>query len=463
MNYQRVLLLIIFLEGFFTLSLELIAIRKLTPYIGNNSEIVAIIISAVLLPLSFGYYFGGKKYKNKLSKNIKTKIKTILFDNITVILYFTCIGFSNYFLDFYFDITKDVNILIKTFIFTLIFLSIPAFLLGQTVPLITNYFSKKYISDITGKILFISTIGSFSGSILTTIILMNIIGVDNSLLLSFYILFFIAFLLKTNVKTFYKYNFFLLIPLMILTTYFSYLYKYDNNIIYDNQYSTTKITTIKDNKLLNVNNSYSSLFNKNKKTFFRYVMFINNLIKEEKNKKILVLGAGGFTIGKYDNDNNYTFIDIDKDLLPTSEKYFLENKLEKNKRFIAEDRNYFLLKEINNNKKYDIVIVDLYTNLDSIPSNMITINFFQNIKKILKIDGFFIMNRIMNKYLKDDFDIKLNNTINKIFPFGYKQNVERIYNLNDKKTNFIYVKKNINKEFSNKIYTNDLNDYMFDK
>jgi hypothetical protein len=43
------------IEGYVVLAVELVAIRQLTLYGGNATNIVAIVIAAVLLPLAFGY------------------------------------------------------------------------------------------------------------------------------------------------------------------------------------------------------------------------------------------------------------------------------------------------------------------------------------------------------------------------------------------------------------------------
>lgn len=51
---------------------------------------------------------------------------------------------------------------------------------------------------------------------------------------------------------------------------------------------------------------------------FDYVRFINETfiasLPQDFPRDILVLGAGGFTIGLGDSFHNYTFLDIDKDL-----------------------------------------------------------------------------------------------------------------------------------------------------
>ena len=50
----NILLAAIAIEGYVVLAVELLAIRQLTPYVGNATDTVAIVIAAVLLPLAFG-------------------------------------------------------------------------------------------------------------------------------------------------------------------------------------------------------------------------------------------------------------------------------------------------------------------------------------------------------------------------------------------------------------------------
>jgi hypothetical protein len=60
MFFSPLLLGAIAIEGYAVLAVELLAIRQLTPYVGNATDTVAIVIAAVLLPLAFGYEAGGR-------------------------------------------------------------------------------------------------------------------------------------------------------------------------------------------------------------------------------------------------------------------------------------------------------------------------------------------------------------------------------------------------------------------
>jgi hypothetical protein len=144
---------IIIIEGYIVLSSELLAIRVTIPFIGSGTDMVSIIIAAVLLPLSFGYYFGGqfRPHINKAGRWISVQHK--LTNNILWAAAFLLIGISYYPLEVFltFLINHGVtNRVMLASIYSGLFLIIPVFLLGQTIPLVSNYFSKEKLSEITG-------------------------------------------------------------------------------------------------------------------------------------------------------------------------------------------------------------------------------------------------------------------------------------------------------------------------
>src|ERR1700743_2451632 len=60
------LFLVIGIEGYLVLATELLGIRELIPFVGSGVEVVSIVISAILLPLAWGYYAGGQRVKREL-------------------------------------------------------------------------------------------------------------------------------------------------------------------------------------------------------------------------------------------------------------------------------------------------------------------------------------------------------------------------------------------------------------
>lgn len=152
------LYLIIFLEGYVVLATELLAIRQLIPFVGGGTETVAIIIAAVLMPLAFGYYLGGR-YRAKNGRSGIITIREKLIRNIINSSVFLVIGLSYVFLELFFVGLHGIGMhhrVLQTFIYSLLFLAAPIFMLGQTVPLISISLCVKTFPNLPGKYFFLN-------------------------------------------------------------------------------------------------------------------------------------------------------------------------------------------------------------------------------------------------------------------------------------------------------------------
>lgn len=470
---KNALFLVILLEGFVVLAVELLAIRQLIPFVGSSTDVVAIIIAAVLMPLSFGYYAGGGFKPKRMGKGNFLTIRKKLMRNMLIASVFFLCAISYPLLVLFFELLNFFGLegeRLKVSIYAIIFLVFPVFLMGQTIPLVTNYFKYQKLSDITGKILFFSTLGSFCGSIVSTIVLMATIGVNNTVIVIFFLILCIILLLA---KRTHKHKVFLAFLMFVLAVFLN------NNkvmntfhIVSNNQYSTTKILASEDGSVItmNVNHSNSARMTKNYKSMFNYVRFIERnfitpTLKDESIKPldILILGAGGFTMGYGDTKNDYVYVDIDKDLLEIAETYLIEKPLDENKVFFAQGARAYLNE---NDKKFDLIIVDLYSNEMSIPSHLITQEFYRSVKSHLKKNGVVTMNIISKPYFDDDYSRNIDATIRSVFSpvnrhivRGYNPWVERQNEVNNV---YVYVDQD-HLQKPAKIYTDNLNTYYLDK
>lgn len=416
MNLEKALYLVILIEGYVILATELLAIRQIIPFVGNGIETVAIVVSAVLMPLAFGYFAGGS-YRANQSKTLRKK----LIANIISAAFILTFGLSHAVLEMFFlslDLIGISSHIVQTSIHSLLFIAYPVFLLGQTVPLISNYFSRKKLSEIAGRMLFFSTIGSFFGSIISTLLLMTLIGVNNTVIVTIMLLALLVMILNNKIISKNSLMILFFVSLVVIL---------NNNdamrelgIVENGSYSTIKVIDekdVNDSRILSINNSASSRYSTRPDGRFDYIKYVENtFIKskaETKNKKnILVIGAGGFTIGIDDDHNEYTFIDIDKSLKKVSEKFFLKKTLGKNKIFIAESARSFLRRNV---EKYDLIFVDAYSNRGLIPPDLITKEFFIQIKNGLRENGIAVFNVVTSANFQNRLSIKLDNTFRMVF------------------------------------------------
>lgn len=434
-------LFILFLEGFVSVSLQILIIRQLIPFIGNSVVAMSMVISVFLSALALGYYKGGNVQKNHLEN---------LFKNFMYAGFFIAIGFSYIFINSFFSISNtiiNINIL-EAFLYLMLFLFTPVYLLGQTIPILTNFVKENTVSKTAGLSLAINTIGSVLGSISTSLILLYYIGVAGTIMINCVILSLLMYLIsvKDNKNTFFKFEKVLLTGLFLSISYgLNNIYE-NERFLLTNNYNNYEMVYLENNeKLLLLNKSFSSLNRDNIKGFdyIEYIKEVLFLHYEIKNKNVLVLGAGGFTMTMPNDFNNkFIYVDIDKDLKDFSEKYFLENKIPAD--FIADDARNYLRKSEN---KYDVIIVDAYTNRKSIPWHLITKEFMSLVSLKLNEDGFAVFNIIANKKFDSNDSRTIHNTITTSFDYCHSI---PIMSKNDEYANIMYFCKNdLNKK---KIY-----------
>ncbi len=477
MNRSLFLYLIIFIEGYVVLSAELLAIRQLIPFTGSGTDTVSIIIAAVLMPLAIGYYTGGQ-FKKKSPNGQYRSVRKKLLTNILISAAFLLPGLSYVTIDLFFQALSSVSItnrLATTTLYSLIFLVVPVFLLAQTIPLVSHFFRKETLSQATGKMLSFSTIGSFMGAVFSTLILMSFLGVFNTVIITLLCLAVLFFML-TKKKLSKCTAIMTLLGVLAITLNSSYVMN-SLNIIEANRHHTVRILNLPgQKKVLSLNNNLSSAIYDNKSlslndkaNAFKYIKYIDKVFLGKHKyigpvKSILVIGAGGFTIGLDDRKNEYTFLDIDHNLKRIAEENFLKRKLTKNKKFLSVPARGFLHQAKQDNKQFDLVILDAYLGAGNIPEHLVTQEFFLSVKDVIKKDGILIMNFIGSPTFNNAFSIHLNNTLHSVFPLLTRQ-VMQPYDAwlthNRNAANMLYIYNH--RANSDDIYTDNKNQTYLDK
>lgn len=445
--------IILLLEGFTTISVEILAIRQLIPEVGNSVIITSLIIGIFLLCLAYGYQAGGRCHKN-LQRRLQRNFLTAAFA--------IGIGLSFIFIQEFFALGHQFKITL-IWILVLYLLAVIApivYLLGQTVPItMTLLHQQQSIGAIGGRVLFLSTLGSFLGAVLTSLVLMNFLGVAWTVIINFMVLAFLA-LLITDAKQLP------LIGLLVLTTgLITYLVNrglekqsfigtttYSNYAVLQN----APLVTGQIGHLLFTNNAPSSFIDANKKAF-PYIERIKQILFNElklSNKHILVLGAGGFTLSAENTyGNHFDYVDIDPRIYNLVKKYFL-NPIQG--RFIAADARRYIKEHPHS---YDVIVSDAFSNLRTIPMQLLTLEYFWDIKQALKPNGLAVFNIVAPPLLNSPYGKRIDNTLRRAFgsctatPLKFSE---------DKTSNIIYICQNNAESDDKTIYTDDLNRSSFD-
>lgn len=417
---------VILIEGYVVLAAELLAMRLLIPFVGSGVEVVAIVISGVLLPLAAGYHAGGGRLQRMIPPR---SVRKLLIRNLLGAMLALSFGLSFLFIGAWFEWLSRIGIthpLVQATCYVAVFLVYPVYLLAQTVPLVSHYFSHQRLSSATGRMLFFSTIGSFLGSVLSTLLLMNWLGVHLTAWLTIALLAMAVLLLLRRVLSYEALLALCCVALMWAMNKPSSLASI--GVVASNAYNTASIRENKhdNSKELLLNFSLSSKYAADPENRYAYIRALEDIIirpllqDDAPVMDILVIGAGGFTLGWDDRKNNYTFVDIDKDLQAISEAHLLPEKLPPNKRFIADSARRFLAQR-KGDKRYDVIVVDVFSNRDSVPLEVTTVEFWQDVEASLKPMGVVAANVIMSPSFRNRFSARIVNTFSAVFPHHVRQ------------------------------------------
>lgn len=470
MPRRWLLFLIIFIEGYAVLAVELLSIRQLIPYVGSDTVVISIVISAVLLPLAFGYYCGGQFRARAPSLAFPQTVRARLQRNLLVALMWLTFGLAMVVMNDFFTLLSSMKVthkVVQTALYALMFLSYPVFLLGQTVPLISNYFSHAQLSAITGRMLCFSTAGSFLGSVFSTLVLMSFAGVHNTVLFTLGLLAGALFLLDRRCRGsrhsllglgFFALAFYLNSPAMMERL----------GVMADNAYNTVSVKNLpaEDAKILFTNHSLSSKYAPDPNRRFPYVQYIEkqfiNTLPKDRQAEILILGAGGFTIGWDDRVHHYTFVDVDKDLKGIAENHFLPSPLPDNKQFVAETARLFINQA---SVRYDLVVVDFYNNTHSVPPEVTTVNFWQAARKLLAPNGILVANIIEHPAFGDRFTVRFHNSFGAAMPVFTRQVIGSFnpWKGTPSDANVLYIYYNRPGTDDRTVYSDDQNTYFIDR
>ncbi|MBO5704951.1 MAG: fused MFS/spermidine synthase [Alphaproteobacteria bacterium] len=454
---RNALIFLIFLNGYVSLSLELVVLRQLSFYVGSSAVITSIIMAIFLGFMSLGYFVGeSKKISNK-------SVPGILNQSFLFIAILSVIAASFPLITQYFVLMHVWGIdsgAMQTLLYSIIFLSAGPFLFGFNTTLLSRLLHL-YNKNCTGNIMAWDTIGSVFGSIATTLMLMPFIGVNYTVVLVTVLASLAAVILR---RSWVVFVFCILVIVSSVAINSNWYQKKYYGVVVNNANSTISISKYDDTRVLYMNGLPMSVL-KTDGTMAEYINYLNtNFIYNmptDKTYKILVLGAGGFTLGAEDTRNDYTFVDIEHTLKDVSEKYFLNKKLTPNKQFVVDDASQFLK---NTNTQYDFILLDVYSNSYQVPESLITIEFMQRLKSRIAPNGIIAMNMIVTPEFSDKYSRVFDNTFHSAFPYNTTRQIigdfnpwRNIYG----SSNVIYLYHNIKND--GRIYTINKTPVVYDR
>lgn len=397
---RLLLFVIVFIEGFCSLGAEVIALRQILPHLGSSIVVTAPTIGFFLLALALGYDAGARIDGDYLS---------VVAKNFLIAALLTGGGLAGVGVDLIFKALEPP--FIAYLLFVGVILCPIAWLLGQTVPILTNLLQHQRAGEASGCALYYSTLGSFLGSLTLSLVVMQWLGVSVAVTLCA-VLLVLGFVLlgghrRRRVSV-------ALVAVVLIVVVNSWVRPEIETAYASYSVVPANFDGAVNGRVFKNNSSIASLIDDDDPPHYaRYIRHIRRLLLDElgfDGRHILVLGAGGFTLSHAEPRNHYTYVDIDPAVRAIAEKHFLHEPARGE--FIADDARRYVLRS---ERRFVAVVVDVYTSHSSIPGHLVTHEFWQSTRRVLEPEGWLIANLILDSALATPYSRNLLATIEKSY------------------------------------------------
>ncbi|MBE7440958.1 MAG: fused MFS/spermidine synthase [Flavobacteriales bacterium] len=421
-----------FIEGGAVMCVELCSAKILSPFFGTSVYIWAAVLGITLTALMVGYYLGG--YLSAKIKNVN-----LIFWMMTIggcLLTLTPIISSKIL-----PITINLNLLLGTVVSLISFLFFPLVMFGATSPLLINFLTKQ--ADESGKssgtVYSVSTFGGIITTFLVGFYTLPTFGIQKTLYFYGVLVVVTSIVIAGLTRNLNKQMagqarndvplgnnkmMFLLLAIALLS--YNFTSKKNTEIIYQSDGIMGELKVVdrmygggKTYREMMVNNISQTIMDKQNPSvsYWNYVGVLTyNLESYSKGKKALLLGLGGGTLYKQLQQKGFDVdvVEIDARIEQVAKKYFyIENELN----VVVDDARHFIK---TTNKKYDVVIYDLYHS-ETPPVHLMTKEAFAEIKNMLNPEGVLVVNfygfleskrgraarSIYKTLLNEQFDVRL--------------------------------------------------------
>ena len=380
----------VFIAGASIMVLELLGSRMLAPFYGSTLFVWGSLIGVVLLGLSIGYSYGGKRADLNSSY---MAFSLLIFGAGTYILVATLASADI----FKFVLALNLGERYGPLAAAILFLAIPSFLLGAVSPYAIKLSTKSLASvgKTAGNLYSLSTMGSIVGTFATTFILIPELGISTILYSLSVILIIVSFI---GLASRFRALSVILIAISLVSSSSPQIMAggvmYQKDTLYHNLVvQDDPITGVRT--LLLDNHFHSAMdLNDPERIVYSYTKYFHlGLAFKPDVERVLFIGGGGFSGPKmFLNDYPRARVDvveIDQDVIRVAGEYFMvpdDPRLE----VFDEDGRIFLT---NTERIYDLIILDAYAKT-YVPFHLMTEEFHQLVYDRLSNDGLVISNII---------------------------------------------------------------------
>lgn len=393
--------IVVFTSGALVMIYEIIGSRILAPYIGTSTYVWTSLIGVILASLSLGYWLGGKTADRKPDLRV---LSGVMFAgaallSVTVLLHSFVLSVIS---------ISSLGLELKSIVAALILFAPASVLFGFVTPYAVRLKMQR-IEDAgktVGRLYALSTVGSILGTFSAGFVLLPFVGSIRTLYLLTAILFALSLLLAPfKLSTVNVFVILLLPSAILLNEIFVYFLSKNYDLHdFDTEYSRIQVfnsTDVLTKKPIRVfatdpRSTQSAMFLDSNNLVSKYAQFYHLLRHFNPDfQNTLIIGGAGYSFPKeylraYPA-KKIDVVEIDSQVTEIARHLFRLSD-SPDLRIFHEDGRVFLNKI--EKKKYDVVLIDAFGSLYSIPFQLTTREAVGQINKGLADDGVVIMNLI---------------------------------------------------------------------
>lgn len=406
---------LLLLEGFVSVSLQMIALRQIVPFVGSSVPVTSIVITGFLVALALGYRAGGRHSGGliiRLERNL-----LIVAGLIGLALSYVVAGLL---FETAFHLVRYP--LIAVTLYVVLLLMPVVYLLSETVVLLVHFKQGSHAAQQAGDTFTLSTWGNVAGGLITTLVIMYFFGIGWAVLINTAAIL-LAFMILPSARRVRKSLAAVSVLLLALVVNVGFeQYSFFATTAYAN-YRTVEMSD--GSHILDINNSNASRAAENGEGH-PYIEYFESLLFDGESalrpESILVLGAGGFTFGRGRDMGNtrIEYVDVDATLEEVALELPAINDV--NGQFVVADARAHLLAT---NATYDAILVDTFSHATSVPAHLLTVEFFELVRERLAPNGSLMINVIAKKGQPSRFRRGFDNTVRTVFADCQQHEISR--------------------------------------
>ena len=397
----RAATVLLLVEGYCSLAVEMIALRVLVPVAGQSVGVTSIVVTAFLAALALGYRSGGRfagEVREKLGRNLAAAAAWSAF------------WLSRFGVALAFDATAWLSPLWQVAVYAAVGVGPAAYLLAETVVLLVGSGARATASGKAGGAFAASTLGNVAGGLLTALVVMQHLGVAAALALVSGLLLLAAF------GAWRRFDWRLWAPAAAAAALAGGNLAVERNAyVLASAHADYAVEAAADGaRRLRVNGQNASRED-GVGIGHPYIERIEERVYErasgERPLRVLVIGAGGFTFGRGRPANaaDIVYVDVDGRLGEVADAFLGEPP--RSGRYVATDGRAYLLRH---EAEFDAIVLDAYADRTTVPAHLVTREFFTLARSRLEDDGTLYVNLIVPPE-PERFETRIDRTLRSVF------------------------------------------------